>query len=105
MRSQLLFLAVLLIFFSCKPSDTTCNLDEERLKGQVALDVHRLEQEFFAAKTVDELRFLLEKYPEIADKVMEKETYPTADSLAQELLRANQDSAFQALNAAVAKEF
>ena len=36
---------------------------------------------------------------------MEQETYPHVDTLAQELLLANQDSAFQALNAAVAKEF
>jgi len=80
-------------------------LDEERLAGRVALDIHRLEQEFFAAKTAEELRVLLEKYPEVADKVMELDTYPNADSLAQELYRANQDSAFQALNAAVDKEF
>ena len=105
MRSQLLVLAVLLLLFSCKPSDSTCLLDEKRLEGREALDIHRLEQEFFAAKTADEVRFLLEKYPEIADKVMERETYANADSLAQELLRANQDSAFQALNAAVANEF
>jgi gliding motility-associated lipoprotein GldB len=105
MRSQLLILAILFLLFSCKPSDTTCTLDEERMVGREALDIHRLEQEFFAATTADELLFLLEKYPEVADKVMERDTYPNADSLAQELLRANQDSAFQALNAAVAKEF
>lgn len=105
MRRPLLFLVVFLGLFSCQSSDTTCALDEERLEGRTNLEIHRLEQEFFAAKSTEEFRFLLEKYPEIANKVMEQETYPHVDTLAQELLLANQDSAFQALNAAVAKEF
>ena len=105
MYRPLLFLAVFLGLFSCQSSDTTCSLDEERLEGRTNLEIHRLEQEFFAAKSTEEFRFLLEKYPEIANKVMEQETYPHVDTLAQELLLANQDSAFQALNAAVAKEF
>lgn len=105
MYRSLLFLAVFFGLWSCQSSDTTCSLDEDRLEGRENLEIHRLEQEFFAAKSTEELRFLLEKYPEIADRVMELETYPQVDSLAQDLLRANQDSAFQALNAAVAKEF
>ena len=105
MHRRFLLLAVFLGLFSCQNSDTTCTLDTERLQELTNLEIHRLEQEFFAAKSADELRFLLEKYPEIAEKVMELGTYPHPDSLAQELLRANQDSTFQALNAAVAKEF
>jgi gliding motility-associated lipoprotein GldB len=105
MYRSLLLLAVFFGLFSCQSSDSACTLDEERLEGRENIEIYRLEQEFSAAKSPEELRFLLEKYPEIADKVMEQETYPHADSLVQELLRANQDSAFQALNAAVAKEF
>ena len=105
MYRPLLFLAVFLGLASCQSSDTTCTLDEERLEERTTLEIYRLEQEFFAAKSAEELRFLLDKYPEIADRVMELETYPQVDSLAQDLLRVNQDSAFQALNAAVAKEF
>ncbi|MBM3425782.1 MAG: gliding motility lipoprotein GldB [Bacteroidetes bacterium] len=105
MYRPLLFLAVFLGLASCQSSDTTCTLDEERLEERTTLEIYRLEQEFFAAKSAEELRFLLDKYPEIADRVMELETYPHADSLAQDLLRVNQDSAFQALNAAVSKEF
>ncbi|MFZ9187978.1 MAG: gliding motility lipoprotein GldB, partial [Algoriphagus sp.] len=88
-----LLLAIFFGLFSCQSSDSTCTLNEERLERRENLEIYRLEQEFFAAKSPEELRFLLEKYPEIAA------------SLVQELLRANQDSAFQSLNAAVAKEF
>jgi gliding motility-associated lipoprotein GldB len=103
---RLLFFLVLFIgLFSCQSSDSTCTLDEQRLEGRENLKIYRLEQEFFAAKSAEELRFLLDKYPEIADRVMEQATYSHADSLALDLLRVNQDSAFQALNAAVAKEF
>ena len=105
MNLRFLILAVFTGLFSCQSSDPTCTLDENRLEGLANVEIHRLEQEFFAATSADELRFLLEKYPDIADKVMEQGTYPNSDSLAQELLRANQDSNFQALNAAVAKEF
>ena len=105
MQRRYLFLVVFLGLFSCQSSDYTCSLDEERLEERVDVEIHRLEQEFFAAKSGEDLLFLLEKYPEIAYKVMEQGSYPNADSLAQELLRANQDSTFQALNAAVAKEF
>jgi gliding motility-associated lipoprotein GldB len=105
MYRPLFFLVVFIGLFSCQSSDSTCTLDEQRLEGRENLEIYRLEQEFFAAKSAEELRFLLDKYPEIADRVMELETYPQVDSLAQDLLRVNQDSAFQALNAAVAKEF
>ncbi len=105
MYRPLFFLVVFIGLFSCQSSDSTCTLDEDRLEGRENLEIYRLEQEFFAAKSAEELRFLLDKYPEIADRVMELETYPQVDSLAQDLLRVNQDSAFQALNAAVAKEF
>jgi gliding motility-associated lipoprotein GldB len=105
MQRRYLFLVVILGLFSCQSSDSTCSLDEERLEEREDVEIHRLEQEFFVAKSGEDLLFLLEKYPEIADKVMEQGSYPNADSLAQELLRANQDSTFQALNAAVAKEF
>ena len=105
MQRRYLFLVVFLGLFSCQSSDSTCSLDEERLEEREDVEIHRLEQEFFVAKSGEDPLFLLEKYPEIADKVMEQGSYPNADSLAQELLRANQDSTFQALNAAVAKEF
>lgn len=105
MYRPLFFLVVFIGLFSCQSSDSTCTLDEQRLEGRENLEIYRLEQEFFAAKSAEELRFLLDKYPEIADRVMELETYPQVDSLAQDLLRVNQDSAFQALNEAVAKEF
>lgn len=105
MQRRYLFLVVFLGLFSCQSSDSTCSLDEERLEEREDVEIHRLEQEFFVAKSGEDLLFLLEKYPEIANKVMEQGSYPNADSLAQELLRANQDSTFQALNAAVAKEF
>lgn len=105
MRSRILFLLGLISLFSCQSSDTRCTLDEEILEERTNLEIYRLEQDFFAAKSTEELALLLDKYPEIADRVMELETYSHVDSLAQDLLRVNQDSAFQALNAAVAKEF
>ena len=105
MQRRFLFLAVFVGLFSCQSSDNTCSLDAERLEGREDVEIHRLEQEFIVAKSTEELLFLLEKYPEIAERVLEQANYPSADSLAKELLRANQDSSFQALNDAVAKEF
>jgi len=105
MQRRYLFLAVFVGLFSCQSSDNTCSLDAERLERRVDVEIHRLEQEFIVAKSTEEFLFLLEKYPEITERVLEQASYPSADSLAKELLRANQDSSFQALNDAVAKEF
>ena len=104
MNRLLLFLFVLSLF-SCQSSDPSCRLHEDLLEGREKITIHRLEQEFFAARSTEEVLARIEKYPEIASRVMEVDSYPNVEALAQELLKANQDTTFQALNQAVAAEF
>ena len=86
-----------LLLFSCGKKNTICELDEEILEKKPNLEIVRLENEFFAAKSIEEVNYLLEKYPEFADRFLEKELYPNQDSLALALLKANSDSAMQVL--------
>jgi gliding motility-associated lipoprotein GldB len=90
---------------SCQKTETACALDPDRLATRADLDIVRLEQSFFAARNEKDLRYLLEKYPEVASLVLDEESYPNRDSLVQQLLRIHGDSSMQALNAAVASEF
>jgi gliding motility-associated lipoprotein GldB len=103
-------LFVLLFFasfglYSCQKTDTGCALDPDRLATRVDLDIVRLEQSFFASRSEKEVRYLLEKYPEVASLVLDEESYSNRDSLVQQLLRVHGDSSMMALNAAVRKEF
>ena len=90
---------------SCQKTDTACALDPDRLATRVDLDIVRLEQSFFEARSEKEVRFLLEKHPKVASLVLDEESYPNRDSLVQQLLRIHRDSSMQALNTAVGKEF
>lgn len=102
-RFFILLLATVL--FSCQSSDSTCALDEDRLKGRVDLTIQRLEPAFFGAETKEEMLALLAQYPEITSKALGIDAYPSMDSLAMDLVHLHQDSAMQELNKAVAKEF
>jgi len=104
------FLFLLLLFaslslYSCQKSETACTLDPDRLATQVDLDIVRLEQSFFEARSKEEMLDVLEKYPEIASLVLDQESYPNLDSLAEQLLLTNGDTSMQALNKAVGDEF
>jgi gliding motility-associated lipoprotein GldB len=107
---MLRYIFALLLFVSfglssCQKTDTACALDPDRLATRVDLDIVRLEQSFFEARSEKDVRYLLEKYPEVASLVLDEASYPNRDSLVQQLLRVNGDSSIQALNAAVGKEF
>ena len=105
---RLLFSSLLLAFFglsSCQTPDTACALNSDRLATREELDIVRLEQNFFAASSEEDVRYLLEKYPEVASLVLDEEAYPNRDSLVQQVLRIHGDSSMQALNAAVNSEF
>ena len=95
----------LLLFFSCGKKETECELDPEILSQTLEVEITRLEKEFFEAKTQEEVKFLLEKYPEFTSTYLELDQYPSPDSLASVLLKVNQDSAMQVLYDSVMVEF
>jgi gliding motility-associated lipoprotein GldB len=107
MRQFLSFflLSALVFFFSCGNKDAECVLDDKITSQSLNLEIIRLEEEFFKAKSVDEVKTLLEKYPEFAEKYLELGLYQSADSLAQVLVEVNQDSAMRMLYDSVMVEF
>ena len=107
MLRSFFFLLVFASFglYSCQKSETACTLDPDRLATRVDLEVVRLEQSFFEARSKEDMLHLFEKYPEVASLVLDEESYPNRDSLVQQLLRTNGDTSMQALNKAVGSEF
>lgn len=100
------FLMVSLIgFFSCGKKETTCELDSDILSQKPTVEIVRLEDEFFAAKSKEDIAHLLEKYPDFADRFLEKDLYPSQDSLVSVLLNAHSDSALRVLHDSVKVEF
>ncbi|MDX5338866.1 MAG: gliding motility lipoprotein GldB [Cyclobacteriaceae bacterium] len=95
----------LMLFYSCGKKQTECELDPKILSQSLELEITRLEREFFEAKSPEEVKFLLEKYPEFASVYLELDGYPSPDSLANVLLEVNQDSAMQVLYDSVMVEF
>lgn len=101
-----IFLMVSMIgFFSCEKKETACELDSDILSKKPTVEIVRLEDEFFAAKTAEDIHHLIEKYPDFADRFLEKGLYPNQDSLVSVLLTAHTDSALQILHDSVKVEF
>lgn len=92
-------------FFSCGKKETPCELDSDILSQKPTVEIVRLEDEFFAAKTAEDIHHLIEKYPDFADRFLEKGLYPSQDSLVSILLKAHTDSALQVLHDSVKVEF
>ncbi|MBN7809683.1 gliding motility lipoprotein GldB [Algoriphagus sp. H41] len=105
LRPLAFLIPVLLFAFACGKKDETCELDPEILAQDLDFGITRLEDEFFAAKTTEDFGFLLEKYPDFAEVYLEKNTYPSADSLASSLLAIHQDSAMRVLYDSVKVEY
>ncbi|TDQ16967.1 gliding motility-associated lipoprotein GldB [Algoriphagus boseongensis] len=99
------FLVALVFSFSCGKKEVTCALDEDILDQTLEVELVRLEKEFFEAKSMEEVKFLLEKYPDFAKDYLEQDLYPSVDSLANTIFLANQDSAMQVLYDSVMVEF
>ena len=99
------FFFCLLFLFSCEKKSEVCELDEKILSQELSVEIIRLEDEFFGAKSPEELKFLLEKYPDFAEKYLELGQYPSADSLAQILWAVHQDSSLRILYDSVKVEF
>lgn len=99
------FLISLIGFISCEKKETACELDSDILSQKPAVEIVRLEDEFFAAKTAEDINHLIEKYPDFADRFLEKGLYPNQDSLVSVLLTAHTDSALQVLHDSVKVEF
>ncbi|MFC5193454.1 gliding motility lipoprotein GldB [Algoriphagus aquatilis] len=99
------FLISLIGFISCEKKETACELDSDILSQKPAVEIVRLEDEFFAAKTAEDINHLIEKYPDFADRFLEKGLYPNQDSLVSVLLTAHTDSALKVLHDSVKVEF
>lgn len=105
LRPLAFLIPVLLFAFACGKKDETCELDPEILDQDLDFGITRLEDEFFAAKTTEDFGFLLEKYPDFAEVYLEKNSYPSPDSLASSLLAIHQDSAMRVLYDSVKVEY
>jgi len=101
----LFFSLISLLTFACGKKETTCTLDEAILDQNINLQITRLEDEFFGAKTADDYKFLMEKHPEFVKEYLQLDLYPNSDSLIAELLIIHQDSTMRTLYDSVKLEF
>ncbi len=96
---------VLFLAVACGKKDETCALDPKILDQDLEVNITRLEEEFFAAKSTQDFVFLLEKYPEFAKTYLQQGSYPSPDSLAVNLQEVHQDSLMRVLYDSVKVEF
>lgn len=97
-RTQYLSFLLLLIFAAaCGKKEEDCALAPEISDQELTVDIIRLEQDFFTAKTEDAFKYLLEEHPEFSKEYLQMELYPSPDTLASALLAIHQDSAMQVL--------
>ncbi|MHA7130725.1 gliding motility lipoprotein GldB [Algoriphagus namhaensis] len=101
--SKILPLSLLLIF-SCGPEEQKCELDEEILSSDLTVQITRLEDDFFSAKTPEDFFYLMEKYPEFTADYLQPELYLSQDSLVADLVRVHGDSVMVELYQAVKTE-
>ncbi|EOZ92027.1 GldB [Indibacter alkaliphilus LW1] len=93
MRQRFVFFFLMAFcLFSCKKASEECFLDEDILAQEIEIKIERLENSFFNAETEAEVKQLLEKFPEFAERVLILESYESSEELALEILAANQDS-------------
>ncbi|WP_439489363.1 gliding motility lipoprotein GldB [Algoriphagus sp.] len=88
---------VLLWSFSCVKKEKNCEHSSEILDQDLTVEITRLEQDFFQAKTEEDFNYLFEKHPEFAGQYLQMDLYPHPDSLAKELLAIHQDSIMRSL--------
>src|SRR5690606_33173948 len=96
---------VCLLAFACGNKEESCKLDPEILNQDLNVTVTRLEDEFFAAKSAEDVSFLLEKYPDFARVYFQSAENYSPDSLAANLLAVHQDSAMRELYDSVKVEY
>ncbi|WPR74768.1 gliding motility lipoprotein GldB [Algoriphagus sp. NG3] len=88
---------ILLLTFSCGKKEKNCEHSSEILDQDLTVEIARLEQDFFQAKTEEDFNYLFEKHPEFAGQYLQMDLYPHPDSLAKELLAIHQDSIMRSL--------
>ncbi|GMQ31373.1 gliding motility lipoprotein GldB [Algoriphagus confluentis] len=102
----LVVIAVLMVWMgSCQKKTQECALNAELLGEPMGLEITRLEDEFFQAKTPLDFAYLLDKYPEFADQFLEQDLYLSQDSLISNLVQVHGDPGLRSLYDSVKVEF
>jgi gliding motility-associated lipoprotein GldB len=96
---------VVFLAFACGKKEEVCELDPEILDQALEVKITRLEDGFFAAKTSEEISFLLESHPDFARTYFQSAENYSPDSLAANLLAVHQDPAMRELYDSVKVEF
>ena len=94
---NIFFSFLLILAFACGKKEEGCELSSEILDQNLTVNILRLEQDFFEAKSIDEFKYLFEENPEFTREYLQMDLYPSPDSLAAELLAIHQDSSMQVL--------
>ncbi|MFD2034366.1 gliding motility lipoprotein GldB [Belliella marina] len=95
----------LLLFFSCNKDKEECNLNPMILDALDDLSITRLEDSFYTVESMEEMRYLLEDFPDFTKNYLQVEQYESKEELAEELLEINQDSLMQELYGEVKSNF
>ena len=105
LNRSIFLIPVLFLAFACDKKSEKCELDPDILDQDLEVNITRLEDEFFGAKTTEDYLFLLDKYPDFAEEYLQQELYFSPDSLASNLLQIHQDSALRVLYDSAKVEF
>src|SRR5688572_31281676 len=79
----LLLCSTLLAFFGC--AKDRCDIPSEIAEIKVDFEAQRLEKELFNAKSKEEIRAFLNKYPLFADRFLQRKHYQTEEELVNSL--------------------
>ncbi|UCS94388.1 gliding motility lipoprotein GldB [Echinicola marina] len=104
-KNPLLFLALLIVLFSCKKESQNCEISEEVQAVQVDLKIERLEDLLFEAKGQGDISYFLESHPDFSAKYLQEDLYPSKEALISTLIEIPNDTLMQELYEEVTAEF
>ncbi|WP_297336502.1 gliding motility lipoprotein GldB [Algoriphagus sp.] len=95
----------LMVLIACGKKEDSCELDDEILSQDLAVEVVRLEEAFFGAESTEDFLYLLEEHPEFTSQYLQADLYPDLITLSEDLLQVHQDSALRVLHDSVQVAF
>lgn len=103
--NPLIFLALLIIIFSCQKENQDCEISEEVQDIQVNLKIERLEDLLFKAQNQEDIDYFLESHPDFSSKYLQEGLYPSREALVSTMADIPKDTLMLELYQEVKAEF
>ncbi|HLU90652.1 MAG TPA: gliding motility lipoprotein GldB [Cyclobacteriaceae bacterium] len=91
---HLFLLMTLLAAFSCKKKDAGCELSEEILQISLDINIERMENAMYEARSKEQIETILEDHPEFTALYLQEGLYESRETLVDELFNMSRDTAF-----------